>query len=85
MNPNKPNAAGAAIADFGLRREAKRHAAFGRNRVVRKAMSPLCSATAVQILAGRARTLVIGLRMPVLGARTADRHGCWCSFEFIRG
>jgi hypothetical protein len=33
---------------FGLRREAKRHAAFGSNRQLWKAVSPLRSATAVQ-------------------------------------
>jgi len=32
MNTDKPNAACAATTDFGLRREAKRHAAVGRNR-----------------------------------------------------
>jgi hypothetical protein len=32
MNTDKLNAACAATTDFGLRREAKRHAAFGRNR-----------------------------------------------------
>ena len=32
MNTNKPRAADAATTDFGLRREAKRHAAFGSNR-----------------------------------------------------
>jgi hypothetical protein len=32
MDTNKPNAACAATTDFGLRREAKRHAAFERNR-----------------------------------------------------
>jgi hypothetical protein len=49
MNTDKPNAACAATTDFGLRREAKRHAAFERNRAVRKAVSPLRSATALQI------------------------------------
>jgi hypothetical protein len=32
MNTDKPNAVGAATTVFGLRREAKRHAAFGSNR-----------------------------------------------------
>jgi hypothetical protein len=32
MDTNKPSAAYAATTDFGLRREAKRHAAFGSNR-----------------------------------------------------
>ena len=32
MDTNEPNTACAATADFGLRREAKRHAAFGSNR-----------------------------------------------------
>src|ERR1700690_168762 len=32
MDTDKPNAACAASVDFGLRREAKRHAAFGCNR-----------------------------------------------------
>jgi hypothetical protein len=32
MNTDKPNAACTATTDFGLRREAKRHAAFGCNR-----------------------------------------------------
>ena len=36
---------------FGLRREVKRHAAFGSHACVRKAVSPLRSATAVQSLA----------------------------------
>jgi len=32
MNTQRPSAAYAATTDFGLRREAKRHAAFGSNR-----------------------------------------------------
>jgi hypothetical protein len=32
MDTDKPSAAYAATTDFGLRREAKRHAAFGSNR-----------------------------------------------------
>jgi len=38
----------AATKHFGLRREAERHAAFGCGLTVRKAVSPLRSATAVQ-------------------------------------
>ena len=33
MDTDEPNAACAATSDFGLRREAKRHAAFGCNRL----------------------------------------------------
>ena len=36
MDTDRPNAADAATADFGLRREAKRHAAFGNNRSYEK-------------------------------------------------
>jgi hypothetical protein len=53
MDTDEPNAACAATMDFGLRREAKRHAAIGRNRAARKAVSPLRSATAVQILVAK--------------------------------
>ena len=50
---DEPNAACAATTDFGLRREAETPRRFWKQPVVRKAVSPLRSATAIQIFARR--------------------------------
>jgi hypothetical protein len=46
----KPQRGTAIVKHFGLRREAKRHAAFATVECASKAVSPLRSATAVQNL-----------------------------------
>ena len=69
--PDSPSAACVAATGFGVRREAKRHAALERGPF-RKAVSPLRFATTLHILVVRARPFRISAFFRALGFRVSD-------------
>ena len=81
MNTDKPNAACAATTDFGLRREAKRHAAFGSNRQQGKrcrrcALPPQSkSLSSVREVAGLYYGFIGRAGSPLPAARQNTKHG----------